>query len=181
MPRNVEEPVVPPGAILTAVTMVEALDSGDGDGQAFATAATEIPRLVRQWGVPVLTQAFGLFIGTALTLVEPRPGDPDRLSLVVPAVTTKLRTLGLAQSLLPTMAGVLTAAAMEQNPWRWREGLGPIGNAEALAWCLTAWVVADLVDEVVLGEHGKFTRMLAAMVSDAGPVPDDAGALDGTL
>jgi hypothetical protein len=93
----------------------------------------------------------------------------------------KLRALGLAQSLLPTMAGVLTAAVMEQNPWRWRESLGPIDNVEALAWCFTAWVVADLVDEAVLGEHGKFARMLAAMVSDAGPAPYDPGEFGGTV
>jgi hypothetical protein len=74
------------------------------------------------------------------------------------------------------MAGVLTAAAMDRDPWQWRQGLGPIGNPEALAWFYTAWFVTDLVDEVVLHERGAFTRSIAAMVTDDSRVPGDPEA-----
>jgi hypothetical protein len=144
--------------------MVEALGNQDDD-QVFARVAGEIPHLVRRWGIPVITPAFGLLIGTAMTLITPGPDEPDRLHCVVPAVLTRLRLTGLADDLLPTMAGVLTAACSEQNPWRWRQGMGPISNLEVLAWCYTAWLVSDLADEAVLHEHGAFARMLTATVT----------------
>jgi|HubBroStandDraft_1064217.scaffolds.fasta_scaffold31038_4 hypothetical protein len=69
-----DEPRVPAGAILAAVTMVETLEADDD--AAFARAATEIPHLMRTWGIPVLTQALGLLIGTGMSTVNPRQASP---------------------------------------------------------------------------------------------------------
>ncbi len=174
---GVEVPTVPTGAILTAVTMVEALGDPD-DEQMFARVAAEVPLLVARWGIPVLTQAFGLLIGAAVTLVTPPLGGPGRLHLVLPPVLTRLNRLHLPGYLLPAMAGVLPAACLDQDPWQWRHSIGPIGNAEALAWCYTAWLVTDFVDTVVLREHGAFTRRLTGLVTCADAIPDDLGGLD---
>jgi len=164
MPGN-ESTDVPSGAILTAVQLVEALISGEDEGsEAFAD---EVTALVRVWGIPVVTHAFGLLIGVAMSSVRPADGEPDQLHHVLPAILTRLRRMDLAEAHVATMGGALTAAALAEDPYRWRLGLGPVSNAEALAWCYTAWLMADFIDTIVLGEPGAFTRRLAGIVIGA--------------
>ena len=65
-----------------------------------------------------LTQGFALLIHSFMHLLD---GPMD----LVPAVIRKLRTLELvSEEVLPTMAGAPTAAALDQSPLRWRQGLG---------------------------------------------------------
>ena len=77
--------------------------------------------------------AFGLLIGVALSSVRPGSSEPDRLHHILPAVLTWLRRTRLAEPVLATMGGVLTAAALGADCYQWRHGLGPIPAAEALA------------------------------------------------
>jgi hypothetical protein len=164
--------IVPSGAVLAAVKIIEGLGS---DQEPSAGYAEEITMLVGVWGIPVVTQAFGLLIGTAMS-ATPQPG-PDWLHDAIPAVLTRLRRTGMADRFIATMAGVLTAAAIEDDPYQWRGSLGPITNAEALAWCYTAWLVADFMDDVVIGKRGEFTRRVVGIVLDAErQISDDTGA-----
>jgi hypothetical protein len=64
------------------------------------------------------------------------------------------------------MPGVLTAA-VEEDPYQWPQGLGPIANAEALVWCYTAWLLADFTDTIILGKPGEFARRITTLVLDA--------------
>ena len=52
----------------------------------------------------------------------------------------------MAEEILPTMSGAMTAAALGQSPSRWRRRLGTVDGLEATAWAYTAWAVADLID-----------------------------------
>jgi len=152
---------VPSGAILAAITMAGAPSSGEEPSEAFAE---EIAVLVRTWGIPGMTQAFSFLIDVAMTLVEPGSGSPDRVHQVLPAVLTRLGQTGLPKPLLATMAGALAAAALEEDSWQWRQGLGPLTSGEALAWCYTAHLLADFIDTIVLGSPGEFTRRVTAIV-----------------
>jgi hypothetical protein len=101
-------------------------------------------------------------------------GEPDRLHMVVPAVLTKLRKIDQARPFVATMAGVLTAAVLEEDAYRWRTSLGPVTNAETSAWCYTAWLLADFVDSVAFEEPGRFVRESIRVVTRAasGEDPD---------
>ena len=70
---------------------------------------------------------------------------------MVPPLIRKLRALELVpEEVLPTMAGALTAAALDQSPLRWRHGLGSstptAEHAEGPAWAYAAWLLADFLD-----------------------------------
>jgi hypothetical protein len=147
-----EGSTVPTGAILAALSVLEATGQGD---EVAAGRAGEIAGLVDSWGVPVLIQAFGLLIFGAMSAIRPTTGD--NLHLTVPAVLARLGKIESARPFLPTMAGVLTAAATGDNVWQWRRTLGPVGRSEMAAWCWTAWLLADLLD-TGRGEPGRFVR-----------------------
>lgn len=65
------------------------------------------------------------------------------------------------------MAGVLTAAATDADAWQWRTALGPVTSKETAAWLLTAWLLADFVDNLVYRESGKFVRVGAEIITRA--------------
>jgi hypothetical protein len=159
-----ERAEVPSGAILAALQMIEV--TGE-DQEAAAGRVGEITTLVNAWGVPVLTQAFSLLIFGAMSAIRPAEGEPDRLHLIVPAVLTRLGQVDWARPFLPTMAGVLTAAALGDDIWQWRVGLSPVSRAETAAWCYTAWLLADLTDSVGFGKPGTFSRIAAEIVTSA--------------
>jgi hypothetical protein len=46
--------------------------------------------------------------------------------------------------------GALGAATAEQSRLAWREPFGPLPPAEALGWASTAWLLVDLLDDLVL-------------------------------
>jgi hypothetical protein len=159
-----ERPVeVVPGAVLAALAILDA--TGHGDEHAAAHAG-EIADLLQTWGTTAITQAFGFLIYGAVSAVLPEEGEPDRLHTVVPAVLAKLKAIESARHFLPTMAGVLTAAAVGDDIWQWRTSLGPVSKKETAAWCWTAWLLADLIDSGQ-GEPGRFTREAARIVTDA--------------
>ncbi|HEY3958526.1 MAG TPA: hypothetical protein VGM53_34615 [Streptosporangiaceae bacterium] len=147
------------GAILSALTIIEA--TGRGDEMAVVRAA-EIADLVKAWGTSALTQAFALLIYAAMSAI--RPPEGDNLHVMVPAVLTRLSKIESAKPFVPTMAGVLTAAATGEDIWQWRATLGPVGGAELQAWCWTTWLLADFLDKGH-GEPGKFAREAAQIVT----------------
>jgi hypothetical protein len=150
---------VPTGAILAALTMLEV--TGQGEEVAVAQAG-EIARLLETWGIEVLAQAFGLLIYGAMSAI--RPAEGDNLHTMVPAVLTRLGKINSARPFVPTMAGVLTAAATADDIWQWRATLGPVAVAEIQAWCWTAWLLADFLDRAH-GEPGRFARQSARLVT----------------
>lgn len=162
--------VVPSGAILAALRMIEVT----GGGQEAAGRAGEIAALLDTWGAPVLSQAFSLLIFGAMSVIHPAEDGPDLLHMIVPAVVARLGRAEWTRPFVPTMAGALTAAALGDDIWRWRTGLGPVSRAETAAWCYTAWLLADLTDSVGFGEPGTFNRVAVQIVTGA-----DGGDGDG--
>lgn len=161
-----EFPEVPSGAILAALTILEATGQGDEEETALDRAG-EIAGLVNAWDTPVLIQAFGLLIYSAMAVIHPEEDQPDKLHLIVPAVLTRLAAIDTARPFVPIMAGVLTAAVIGDDPWLWRSSLGPVPRAEVSGWCWTAWLMADLTDSVGLGEPGTFRRIAAEIITSA--------------
>jgi hypothetical protein len=151
------------GAVLAALSILDAI--GDGDEEALDRAG-EIAGHLEAWGVTAITKAFGFLICGALSAVLPEEGEPDRLHTVVPAVLAKLGKIEYARPFLPTMAGVLTAAAVGDDVWQWRMSLGAVGRKEASAWVWTAWLLADLID-TGHGERGRFVRDAARIVANS--------------
>jgi hypothetical protein len=145
----------PPGAILAALDMIE------GDGEECTEA------LLETWGEGYIAQAFGVLIATAMEAVEPSPGEGDRLHLVVPAVVTRLHESGRGRRFLPTMAAVLTAAALGEDVWGWRGLFGCPGPDELVVWRETTRLLADMADTLVYGERGSFGRLVAETVTGA--------------
>lgn len=148
---------VPAGAILAALDILEITSQGENPTAAAVRQASD---LIGAWGAPVLAKAYSLLIYGAIASVHPAEGAPDNLHMTVPAVLTRLRKIEKARPYLPTMAGVVTAAATGADPWQWRMSLGPVPSddlSELQAWCWTAWLLADLLD-TGHGEPGRFIR-----------------------
>jgi hypothetical protein len=154
---------VPAGAVLAALAILDA--TGHDEEHALAQA-DEIAGLLQTWGVTAITQAFGFLIYGAMSAVLHEEGEPDRLHTVVPAVLTKLSKIQSARPFMPTMAGVLTAAAVGDDIWQWRMSLGTVSRKETAAWCWTAWLLADLID-TGHGEPGIFVRETARLVTES--------------
>ena len=159
---------VPAGAVLAALSILEALGSGDEQVDA---RAGEIEQLLQAWGVTAIVKAFCFLICGAVSAVIPEEGEPDRLQTLVPAVLAKLGSIEYARPFLPTMAGVLTAAAVGDDVWQWRMSLGEVGRKEASAWIWTAWLLADLIDSGH-GERGRFVRDAATIVTNSAASQD---------
>jgi hypothetical protein len=106
----------------------------------------ELLGLIRDTGVTPeeLTQGFALLISSFMHLLD---GPVDLL----PAVIQRLGALELVSAeVLPTMAGVLTAAALGQSPLGWRRAVGEstpaAEHSEGSAWAYTAWLLAGFLD-----------------------------------
>jgi hypothetical protein len=156
-------PEVQAGAVLAALAILDA--TGQGDEHAAAQAG-EVADLLQTWGTTAITQAFGLLIYGAMSAILPEAGEPDNLHTVVPAVLAKLCKIQSARPFVPTMAGVLTAAAIGDDIWQWRISFGAVSKKETAAWCWTAWLLADLID-TGHGEPGRFVREAARLVRES--------------
>jgi len=164
---------VPAEALATVLAIVESLHGRD-DGTDTEEFADTIEKSLRRWGDDTITQAFGLLINAALTVPDPEDDSDDLLHTLVPAMITRLRHLELAevpQTELPTVAAMLTAAFLGQDPYQWRCGLGPIPRQEILVWCYTAWLLADFMDEVVFAQPGRFAEVVTEMAASGGHRP----------
>ena len=136
---------------------------------------------IERWGRETLLEAFGLLVATAMNVVPPGSEDADPLHVIMPAVVGRMQKMRLAEvpdEALPVVAGILTAACVGVPPYAWRTGIGPISDGEGVVWAYTAWLVIDLMDNVVFGEQpGRFAEVLHETL-DNDPEPDggDAGS-----
>jgi hypothetical protein len=165
MPSDQDE--VPAGAVIAAMELVKGL--GDNEN---AMPGDELLSLIRDTGVTPqeLTQGFALLIASFMHLLD---GPMD----LVPAVIRRLRALELVpEEMLPTMAGVLTAAALGQSPLGWRRAVGAITPAaeysEGPAWAYTAWLLADFLD-FAADENGATARLTDSLFARL--LEEDAG------
>jgi hypothetical protein len=171
--------LAPPGAVITALTIVEALENRAG-GRPPDEVAAEIQVLLAQWETGEILRAFGLLITIALRLVEQAPERPDVFGTAVTPVLSRLRELAPAElpaDGLPTAAGILTAAATGQDPYGWWSRLSPADGPEAdlATWSYPTWLLVDYVDAVVLDQPGAFARMVTAtIIEPAGEAPPPA-------
>lgn len=137
--RNAGEPT---GDVALATSLIMGLTGGPvmepgGD----ADPAEQVRAAAGRADPGELIQGLGTVLTACMGLLE----DPGR---AVPPVVSGLAARGLvAGDQLPTMGGVLTAAAVGQPPVRWRRGLGPIPGSEFPAWAYTAWLLADLTEQ----------------------------------
>jgi hypothetical protein len=167
----------PPGAVITALTIVEALENRAG-GRPPDEVAAEIRALLAQWETGEILRAFGLLVTIALRLVEQAPERPDVFGTAVAPVLSRLRELAPAElpaDGLPTAAGILTAAATGQDPYGWWSRLSAADasqEADLATWSYPTWLLVDYVDAVVLDQPGAFARMVTAtIIEPAGDAP----------
>lgn len=163
---------MPSGAIATAMAWVEALHGRDGGALPEDHAAMLIAESKR-WGWETITAALGLLIGVAADQLTPGPAersapgpnDQDLIHVLVPAVVTRMRRIELAEvpdHALPTVSGIVTAAALGQDPYAWRTAMGPVTAADSLVFCYTLWLLIELLDGL-LGP-GSFGGIVAKVL-----------------
>lgn len=151
------------------MTMIESLSGrvGVGDVDRDSAVVADLITAVDHWGLEVITEAFGTLMYTMINLTQPDSDEDSALSLVVPAVLTRLQEMQLPEvpdEALPTVAGLLTAACLGQSPYEWRTNVGPLGVQEPITWCFVAWLLNDFVDNAVLEQPGGFARLLTEVL-----------------
>jgi hypothetical protein len=172
------EPEEPAGAVVVAMEIIKGMSGQD------ALSQEELYAIIQQAEITPeeLHQGFASVLYGLVGLVEAPMGLMEDPMDLVPPVIRRLRRSGLvAEEILPTLSGALTAAALG-HPSRWRRHLGVVDGPEATAWAYTAWVVADLIDFLAgkgtVAELTVFTRrhaatgnlcLLAALRSDGYP------------
>jgi hypothetical protein len=152
---------VPAGALADALTLIEFLDGDTAPGD-IEDGVAEIAEVFNRWGEDLITEAFGMIIYATMNMIRTGDDEPDRLHLVVPAVITRFHAMAMPEipdTVLPTVAGILTACLHGAGPYEWRIGLGPIPRAEGLVWCYTAWLLLDLAESAI-ENPGMITRIL---------------------
>ena len=113
-------------------------------------------------GPEELTRAFGTLLYGFLHVCK----DAD-VDMIVGSVTRRLRRLQLVpEPMVTRMHGAMGAAAAGRSPLGWRERFGPMPPAEALAWAYTAWLLADLLDDLgeERGQRDRFSDRIVAML-----------------
>jgi len=165
MPAPGDGSRLPEGAVSDALVMTEYLS---GRGRLLPDLQVQLRAAEARWGHENVIGGFSVLLCAAMDLIDRRAdhGDTTRLAFdpqamheVVPRVLGKIFELqlrGLPAAALPTVAGILTAAAVgRQTPERWRKRLGPIPQEEQLLWCYTAWALIEIIDTAV-GKPGEF-------------------------
>jgi hypothetical protein len=135
-----EEPVST-AALLAAMELIR----GMSDNPA-ATPAGQLLDDLQQAGIrpEELTRAFATLLYGFLQVFN----DAD-VDMIVGSVTGRLRRLQLVpEPMVTRMDGAMRAAAAGPSPLGWREQFGPMRPAEALAVASTAWLLADLLDDL---------------------------------
>ncbi len=164
---------VPTGAIETALTMAESLHGRDIGGDV-GTTLTYINDGIDRWGKPTILDAFGSLIFTAVNTGKWAEGE-DALHTLVPAVVGKFQRMQLPEmpdTVLPTVAGLLTAACLQLDPLEWRLSLGPILSSEIEVWMYAVWLLIDFMDEIMFGgREGAFAELLRGILLSG---PDDS-------
>lgn len=170
-----DEREVPAGALAAALEMLEALHGRDG-GASPQQLTDQMTHELKIWGQPAVTEAFGTIIFVATQQLQFAHDAPEVLDgldgfelkmRVVAAVVTRLRRdlPEVPAKHLPIVAGVLTAAFLGDGPYAWRTSHGPVEPDEHLAWCYTAWLLVDLVDDTT-GRPGGFAEIFRKILSD---------------
>ena len=114
-----------------------------------------------------LTQAFAILLYGFLHVFN----DAD-VDMIVGSVTRRLRRLQLVpEPMVTRMRGAMRAAAAGQSPLGWRERLGPMPAAEALAFAYTTWLLADLIDYLgeARGQPDRFSDRIVEMLATVDP------------
>jgi hypothetical protein len=148
-----------------ALTIVETqLGRGVGVGKKNLERLGESIRLgMEVWGESSLVTAFGTLIYVGVSLAKDTI-EYDLLQTMVPAIVGGLREdaeeLDVPMEMVPTAAGLLTAACLGRMPYEWRISLGPIGPGEPMMFCYTACGVAQYMDENVYGRPGRFAEVI---------------------
>ncbi|RAY14935.1 hypothetical protein DPM19_13050 [Actinomadura craniellae] len=102
--------------------------------------------------------------------------DQDVVEHVVPYVvgTLKMMRRSIRPEGIPTMAGMLIAAAIGLSPTLWRKQYGPWTEAEMTALEATAFLLAEHVNHLA-GDDETATRMIAEILAT---VAVDDGSLN---
>jgi hypothetical protein len=151
-------------ALLTAMAAdggraPERLAEAIGTGPAAAARVRGLAAAVNVL-VAFVDEAYEVAEGDRATAGDGRAKD-DSLHRFVPAVVARLATTaGLDRGVVPVLAGVLTAAALDLDAHAWRTGLGPWREPEPVGLALTAWYLCDLID-TVRGQSGFALTLLA--------------------
>ena len=166
-----DDRVVPAGAIAASLEIVEALHGRDG-GASQSQVMDRIMQGLKIWGPSGVTEAFGTIIFVAAQQLRPAPDEPDAIGLRMQIVSTVLSRLRrdvheVPAERLPIVAGILTAAFLELDPYGWRTSFGSIEPDEPLAWCYTAWLLVDLVDSTTERPGGFAETLRTVLTSDS--------------
>ena len=118
-------------------------------------------------GPAELTQAFATLLFGFLQVFS----DAD-VDMIVGSVTRRLRRLQLVPEVMVTrMQGAMGAAAAALSRLGWREQFGPMPAAEGLAFAYTAWLVADLLDDLgeERGQRDRFSDRVVELLLAVDP------------
>ena len=91
-----------------------------------------------------------MLIGVGINLIQTPKDEPHLKYRIIGAVVSNFHQKQLEEVpdfMLPTVAGALTAAVLDQDPYMWRSQFGPLPADETLTWCYTAWMVVCMLDD----------------------------------
>lgn len=155
------------------MTMVESLHGRGGDAPP-ERALAEVADAVQTWGRDTLTEAFMLLIGVGVSTLRPSAEEPDVRYRLVGGIVHRFHDMQMPEvpdSVLPTVAGGLAAAVVGLDTYEWRVSLGPIPARETLVWCYAAWLLVELLDDVLgAGVFGGIVKSIVSEGDDDGPV-----------
>jgi hypothetical protein len=89
----------------------------------------------------------------------------DVMEYVVPYVVDTMRRMprSIRPEAIPTMTGMLTAAAIGLSPTLWRKQFGPWTPAELTALEVTLYILADHINRLT-GDQDAATQMIARLL-----------------
>ncbi|MFI0355552.1 hypothetical protein [Actinomadura sp. 9N407] len=89
----------------------------------------------------------------------------DVMEYVIPYVVDTMRRMprSIRPEAIPTMTGMLTAAAIGLSPTLWRKQFGPWTPAELTALEVTLYILADHINRLT-GDDNAATQMIASLL-----------------
>lgn len=171
MPSSCDPATAPAGDVGTAMLFIDSRLKQFHGGEADEQQERLTEQLLRSFDA----KAAGDVLDGACTLIYlftqwlrqvHEAQDRDVLEYVLPYIVSTLKMMkrSIPRATIPTMAGLIIAAAIDQSPTLWRRRYGEWTEEEMTALEATTFLLAQYINDLT-GDEETATRMIMELLS----------------
>lgn len=171
MPSSCDPGAAPAGDVGTAMLLIDSRLKQLHDGEPDEQQQRLTEQLLRSFDVKAANAVLDgactlIYLFTQWLRQVHEEQDRDVIEDVVPYIvgTLKAMTRSIPREVIPTMAGLIIASAIDQSPTLWRGQYGEWNEEEMTALEATAFLLAKYINDLT-GDDETATRMIMDLLS----------------